>query len=86
MKLPWETYKAGADLLLFQETMHLVVSKVGKQWECSISVSPGAGGGCQIVAHAKTKKKCIKKAEKWLAEGCLSLIGKLLSMDLLFVE
>ena len=78
--LPWKKYPAGADVLLFQGTMHICVgqNKETKKWWAYIMVEPAAGGGALFVdEYAPSQRQAIMAAEVWLKRHMEDLMKNL---------
>jgi hypothetical protein len=74
MPLPWTRYPAGADIKLFDETMHIVIARTGKRYETSLALQPHGSGVLNVAGDAKTIDEAISNAEAWLAEHCRTIL------------
>jgi len=68
IKLDWNVYPAGADILLFDGAMHLCVIQGGsRQWSAEVRIEGAAGGGALFICDkVSSKMKAMLEAEAWV--------------------
>jgi|GEM_PF-6136584 len=72
MRIPWQKHPSGANAVLFDGTMHVVITKNAKGWDASLSLVPAVGGGALFpVRGAKSVDAAMKGFDTWLT-GCIS--------------
>jgi hypothetical protein len=80
LNLNWKKYPAGADILLFNDTMCINVSRYPNRlgnikWCAVLSISMRAGGGALFIADKiSNRESAIIKAEQWLKGHLYELI------------
>ena len=76
LQLPWRRYPAGADVLLFCDTLHLCVGRtpVGG-WYAELPVSAAGGGGALFLANGEpSRDAAVAVAETWLSGHMAALL------------